>query len=380
MRPLVKAGSLLLGLTCVLVMPNVVQGQTLKGDKEFPTIRIKGRIQPQFYGLDNGDYRDQVGPTNQMFLRRARFQFRVYLRDDISLLLNPSFEGTPAKVRIQDAYLDLRLSKAGAGTYALFRVGQLKRRFGRYENKSSTNLASLERGGGNGLLKATSNDLFKKAGFLGRDVGAVLFLGNTTSAGHAGFGKPADGGSGSSHPWGLSLSVFNGSGASASDVNNAKSFGARGTVRVTGQLDIGAAVFLHDGIVGADSSFTNVAYGLEAEWGRLAQPGLWLDAEWMYGQAFTAGKPWMQGLSVIGAYHIRMPEGSLFYALEPAGQIDVGDPDKDTPEDASWLFRVGVNAYLTPRTQLRLMLENQTFNANGAPTIFGVRTGITVSW
>ena len=39
-----------------------------------------------------------------------------------------------------------------------------------------------------------------------------------------------------------------------------------------------------------------------------------------------------------------------------------------------------VNAYLTPKTQIRLMLENQSFNADGLPSILGVRMGITVSW
>jgi hypothetical protein len=48
--------------------------------------------------------------------------------------------------------------------------------------------------------------------------------------------------------------------------------------------------------------------------------------------------------------------------------------------DGSWLFRIGANAYLTPKTQIRLMLENQSFNADGLPSIFGIRTGITISW
>ncbi len=360
-------------------VPSTALGQEIRGENEFPWIRIQGRIQPQFYLLDNEPYANAVGPTNQLFLRRARFRFRVYLQDNLSVMLNPSFEGSPATVRIQDAYVDIRLSKRDAGTYILLRTGQFKTRFGRYENKSSTNLPSLERGGGAGHVDVASNDLFKDAGFLGRDVGIAAFFGNTTSPAHWGFGKTASG-EAPKHGWGVSVSMFNGQGASAADVNNNKSFGARGTYRILPKLDIGAAVLLHDGIVGTDSSFTNVAYGLEAEWGKLAAPGLWLTRETMYGQAFSAAKPWMFGLSLIGAYHIRLKEGSTFWAIEPAVQIDMGDPDTDASGDGSWLFRIGANAYLTPKTQIRLMLENQSFNADGLPSILGVRMGITVSW
>ncbi|MEE8268080.1 MAG: porin, partial [Gemmatimonadales bacterium] len=237
-------------------VPSTALGQEIRGENEFPRIRIQGRMQPQFYLLDNEPYANAVGPTNQLFLRRARFRFRVYLQDNLSVMLNPSFEGSPATVRIQDAYVDIRLSKRDAGTYILLRTGQFKTRFGRYENKSSTNLPSLERGGGAGQLEAASNDLFKGAGFLGRDVGITAFFGNTTSPAHWGFGKNASGET-PEHGWGLSVSMFNGQGASAADVNNNKSFGARGTYRILPKLDVGAAVLLHDGIVGTDSSFTN---------------------------------------------------------------------------------------------------------------------------
>lgn len=378
MKPGKSAGWLGFGLVAAAV-PTAALSQEIKGENEFPSIRVQGRMQPQFYILDNKPYADEVGPTNQLFLRRARFRFRVHLQDNLSVMLNPSFEGSPTKVRIQDAYVDIRLSKKDAGTYMLLRTGQFKTRFGRYENKSSTNLPSLERGAGEGQLDAAANDLFKDAGFLGRDVGIAAFFGSTTSPAHWGFGKTASGET-PKHAWGLSVSVFNGQGASASDVNNKKSYGARGTFRVLPQLDIGAAVLLHDGIVGTDSSFTNVAYSLEAEWGRLAAPGLWATLETMYGQAFTAAKPWMLGVSLVGAYHLRLKEGSMFWAIEPAAQIDLGDPDSDVSGDGSWLFRIGANAYLTPKTQIRLMLENQSFNADGLPSIFGIRTGITVSW
>jgi hypothetical protein len=380
MRPAVVGAGLVALMGILLAStPQSLEGQTIRGENAYPWIQIKGRLQPQFYYADNGPYSATVGPTNQIFLRRARFRIRVGLTDNLSVLLNPAFEGTPATVRIRDAYVDLRLSGKESGTYILLRTGQLKRRFGRYENKSSTNLPSLERGRGLGLLSTTSNDLFKNAGFMDRDVGAVLFIQNTTNAGHAGFGKTVDGET-PDHGWGFSVSMFNGQGASAADVNNSKSFGARGTYRISRQLDLGAAVFLHDGIVGADSSFTNVAYGLEAEWGKIATPGLWVDLETMYGQAFSANKPWMFGVSLVGAYHIRLDEDSRFWAIEPAAQIDVGDPDVDVDSDASWLVRVGANAYLNPTTQLRLMLEQQMFNAANDPSIFGIRIGLTVSW
>lgn len=381
MKPAVRMVATGVAVSALVMVPSTTWGQTIQGENEYPSVRIQGRVQPQFYYLDNTAYSDQVGPTNQIFLRRARFRFRVKLRDDLSILLNPSFEGTPASVRIQDAYMDLRLSSGeGSGLYSLLRVGQFKTRFGRYENKSSTNLPSLERGRGLGMLSGASNDLFKGAKYLGRDVGAAVFLGSTTSPAHWGHGKPPEGREQSKHPWGVSVAIFNGQGASAADVNNTKSFGTRGTFRVSSKLDLGAAVYLHDGIVGADSSFTNVAYGLEAEWGAIAAPGLWLDFETMYGQAFTAAKPWMLGFSLVGAYNFRMPEGHLFYALEPAVQLDMGDPNTDAGNDETYLFRIGLNAYLTPQTQFRFMFEDMSFQADGAESIFGIRTGVTISW
>ncbi len=373
-----KTGLRAVGIAALIVGATAPAMQAQDVTSRVP-LRVEGRLQPQFFYLDNSDYQNQVGPTNQIFLRRARFRIRMNITDPISVMLNPYFEGTTASLRIQDAYLDWRLSKKASNTHVLLRTGQFKRQFGRYENKSSTNLPSLERGAGVGMLKNTSNDIFKSAGFLSRDVGAVLFVGNTTSPAHDGFGKNAAGET-PKHGWGLSFQVFNGQGASASDVNNGKSFGARGTFRLLEQLDLGAAVFVHDGIVGADSSFTNVAYGFEAEWGRMASPGFWAVGEVMLGEAFNAAKTNMFGTSIIAAYHIRMKEGGLFYAIEPAGQFDYADPDTDTDSDGSVLFRVGVNGYVTSRTQIRVMLENQSFEADGASSIFGVRTGVTVSW
>jgi len=94
----------------------------------------------------------------------------------------------------------------------------------------------------------------------------------------------------------------------------------------------------------------------------------------------VAGKPDMLGFTAVGAYHFRQREGSWVYALEPAFQIDLVDPNTDVDDTAAVLIRAGLNVYITPVTQLRIMIENQSFHAPGVESIFGLRSAITVHW
>ena len=64
-------------------------------------------------------------------------------------------------IRLRDAYIDVRFTGPEAKSSFLLRMGQEKAPFGRYaELTSSNNLPSIERGAGQGLVGAASNDLF----------------------------------------------------------------------------------------------------------------------------------------------------------------------------------------------------------------------------
>jgi hypothetical protein len=243
---------------------------------QYPSIRMSGRLQEQFYYFSNEDYAAIVGPQSNFFTRRARIEARGQISENVALYIQPSFEGgrnlsglattctstpvppgggTPTVTcrttgrsgfRLRDAYIDVRFSPVDSKGALYLRAGQEKRPYSRYELTSSTNLPSIERGGGQGLLARGSNDLFAANGFLSHDVGArvryeykldELRLIN------------------------VSFGVYNGQGESLNDVNNKKSFGARATVAITPKLDVGGSWFAHDGIVTVgttpDSTFTN---------------------------------------------------------------------------------------------------------------------------
>ena len=55
-------------------------------------------------------------------------------------------------LRLRDAWIDVRFAKEGTKGAFFLRAGQEKRPYSRYELTSSTNLPSIERGGGQGLL------------------------------------------------------------------------------------------------------------------------------------------------------------------------------------------------------------------------------------
>src|SRR5688572_1505874 len=148
----------------------------------YPNIKVSGRLQEQVYYFGNDAYAAAVGPQSNVFTRRARIEARGDISENVSLYIQPSYEGgrnlsgvtttctsspvppgggTPtitcrttgrSGIRLRDAYVDVRFGKKDSGTDLYFRAGQEKRPMSRYELLSSNNLPSIERGGGAGLL------------------------------------------------------------------------------------------------------------------------------------------------------------------------------------------------------------------------------------
>lgn len=336
----------------------------------YPQIVVGGRLQTQFYTFDN-DNQAKSGSSSTFFIRRARIQINAKLRENVSLVIQPSFEGGRATgVRLRDAYIDVRLTPASSRTAFTIRTGAEKKPFGRYELLSSNNLPTLERNAGRGLLPVASNNLFETAGYIATDLGASLILAHKLAEGRH-----------------LTMQVggYNGQGESINDVNGSKSLGVQALADVTKKLMLGVAFFSHDGIVAltptvSDSSFRNQAIGLEAQWGKPGDKGLFVVADYMAGEDFTKDLHSMKGVSVVAAYHARTAAAKKIFAVEPVVRFDWADLDGGVAANASTLVSAGVNLYLTAKAQLRFMFETQNPQAAAGKTISGLRTAMTMNF
>lgn len=365
----------------------------------YPSIKVSGRLQEQFYYFGNEPYAAQVGARNNFFIRRARIEARGQIAENVSVYIQPSFEGgravsatttctsTPVPdgggtptitcrttgrsgLRLRDAFIDVRLGKESDQTVVYLRGGQEKRPVSRYELVSSTNLPSIERGAGQGLLPRASNDIFTSAGFLSHDVGASLRLEHKLD---------------DVRLVTLKVGAYNGQGESVNDVNDKKSFGARGTFAVTPRLDVGASWFTHDAIVTVggtpDSSFSHTAWNLDAQWGKPGDEGLFALAEYLQGDDASAAKQRMRGFQALAAYHIRLTRPTAWlYAVEPSLRLDLADPNADAEDDRVTTLTAGFGVYLSSRAWLRLAYEHQSFQGDGAESISGVRSMLAVNF
>ncbi|MEP6688370.1 MAG: porin [Gemmatimonadales bacterium] len=374
---------------------HVAQAQTT-----YPNVKVTGRLQEQFYYFGNEDYASVVGAKSNFFTRRARIEARGNISENVVVYIQPSFEGgrnlsnvattctsstvaagggTPvitcrttgrSGLRLRDAWVDVRFTKEGnPGTFYL-RGGQEKRPYSRYELTSSTNLPSIERGAGQGLQTRGSNDLFSSAGFISHDVGASLRYEYKLN---------------DLQLVTVKVGAYNGQGESLNDVNNKKSFGARATASVTPKIDIGASWFAHDGITAVggvpDSSFTNYAWGADAQYGKPGEAGLFALGEYLSGTDATSSKNRIRGIQGLAAYNYRLKSPtSWLYAVEPAFRFDYADPNTDVDGDRSTLITAVLGFYMTSKAQFRVAYERQSFQGSGVPSISGVRSALTVNF
>jgi hypothetical protein len=373
---------------------------TAHAQTAYPNVKVTGRLQEQFYWFGNEDYAASAGPESNVFTRRARIEARGNISENVTVYIQPSFEGgrnlsgvattctsspvpadggTPtiacrttgrSGIRLRDAWIDVRLAKEGApGTFFL-RAGQEKRPYSRYELTSSSNLPSIERGAGQGLLARASNDLFAGAGFLSHDVGASLRYEYKLN---------------DLQLVTIKVGAYNGQGESLNDVNNKKSFGARATAAVTPKIDVGASWFAHDGIVAVggapDSAFTNYAFDIDAQYGKPGDEGLFVLGEYLHGTDASSAKNTMQGIQGLAAYNHRFQSpASWLYAIEPAFRLDVADPNTDAADDKVTTLTAVLGFYLSSKAQFRMAYERQSFQGTNVASISGVRTALTVNF
>jgi hypothetical protein len=382
-----RARSILSGV--LLALPIVIG--TAAAQTTYPNVKVTGRLQEQFYYFDNDPYAATVGSNSNFFTRRARIEARGQISENVALYIQPSFEGgrnltnvvttcsgvplvcrTTGRsgLRLRDAWIDVRFSPEASKGGLYLRAGQEKRPYSRYELTSSNNLVSIERGAGQGLLPRGSNYLFSSNGFLSHDVGASVR-----------YEYKLD----DVRLVTLKLGAYNGQGESLNDVNNKKSFGARGTFGVTEKLDVGGSWFAHDGIVTVgsvvDSTFTNYAWGVDAQWGKPGDEGLYVLGEYLDGNDATGAKNKIRGIQGLGAYNYRFKSPtSWLYAIEPAFRIDFADPNTTVDGDSSTLITAVFGIYMSSKAQLRVAYERQSFQDDITPAISGIRSALTVNF
>lgn len=353
-----------------LVAAAIAVGATLPSAAraQAPTIQVQGRIQTQ-YRMSSGDSSSNYSTTavNNLFeVRRLRIQTNVRFGDNITLVIQPSFE--MAALRMRDAFV-----RVGLNPHFGISVGQEKSPFQRYELTSSNNLISIERGlrilrlaGKEGL-----NDVLVQNGYASHDLGAFVDYAGPDSK------------------FTFKAGVQGGSRESATDVNNAKSYFARGTAIVTTNADnqpvlqVGASFASRDRAICqvcagtityfADSSKMTSAFGIDAEWGGF-RPGLHVIADFATGDnapianRVATGRNTgnlrtsadstlrtFRGVSIIGAYRVTTtgPDTRLIKIFEPTLRIDYLDPDTKTSNDQGILITPVLNIYFANTVLVR---------------------------
>jgi hypothetical protein len=120
----------------------------------YPNVKMTGRLQEQFYYFDNEPYATTVGSKDNFFTRRARIEARGQISENVTVYIQPSFEGgrnlsgvvttcsgTPltcrttgrSGLRLRDAWIDVRFSPEASKGALYLRAGQEKRPYSRYE-------------------------------------------------------------------------------------------------------------------------------------------------------------------------------------------------------------------------------------------------------
>ncbi len=383
--------------TAVAVTLALGTAASLAAQTTYPSVKVKGRLQGQFYNFNHSTFADDSGTSN-FFIRRARIEVEGDINEYVKVKIQPSFEGgrAPASssctsildtlantvttkctngntgIRLRDAFIDVSFMKEAAKTRFTVRVGQEKKPFSRYELTSSNNLPSIERGAGRGLPGKASNDIFTDGGFESHDVGASAIL----------VSKLTD-----HQNLYLQAGVYNGEGESLNDKNKRKSFGFRGTVDVWSKLNIGGSFFSHDNayITAAktDSSYSNTAWEADAQWGKPGDEGLYLEGEYLMGHDKSLAKNTIRGFQVIGAYNYRLTSPtSWLYAVEPMFRFDSSDPNtaSSSNKDRITTVTAGVGFYMSSKAQFRVAYETQKSQATGAKTVSGIRSAMTVNF
>ena len=84
-----RARTILSGV--LLTLPIVIG--TAAAQTTYPNVKLSGRLHEQFYYFDNEDQAATVGPKDNFFTRRARIEARGQISENVTVFIQPSFEG-----------------------------------------------------------------------------------------------------------------------------------------------------------------------------------------------------------------------------------------------------------------------------------------------
>jgi hypothetical protein len=130
-----------------------------------------------------------------------------------------------------------------------------------------------------------------------------------------------------------------------------------------------------------DSSFTNNAWGLDAQYGKPGDEGLFALAEYLQGEDASAARLQMRGMQGVAAYNVRMTSPtSWLYAIEPFARVDLADPDTDAADDGATIFTAGLGVYMSSKAWFRIAYERESFQAEDAASVSGIRSMLAVSF
>ena len=368
-----------------LALAAVALASPSAGRAQTPSVSVRGRIQTQFSTV-SGDSTSVFNPhaqVNSSFeIRRLRIQTDVRIGENINLAIQPSFE--MGSLRMRDAFLRVILARNPTTSFGLT-LGQEKKPFNRYELTSSNNLPSIERGVRlRGVSAVDQNDLLTENGYVSHDLGASADLNLMTNR------------------FQIKAGLYNGSGESSNDVNNAKTYGARATftallnAKQLPVLRLGAGYMSRDRAItttasstafSPDSSRRTSAFGLEAEWGDF-RPGPHVIADyacgrnlWMSQYKYNAGRnvgnlrpgtpdsafATFSSLQVIGAWRFQFadPNGTrLIKIVEPAIRFDVTDPNTGRDNDNAITITPVLSIYFSQTTVLRAGVDLYSYKTS----------------
>ena len=131
-----------------------------------------------------------------------------------------------------------------------------------------------------------------------------------------------------------------------------------------------------------DSSFTNYAWGVDAQWGKPGDEGLYALAEYLEGDDASAGQA--PDARHAGRRRLQHPdEQSHALALRgraPVRAVDLADPDTDTDDDGATVITAGVGVYMSSKAWFRIAYEREDFQAATRASISGIRSMLAVSF
>ncbi len=283
--------------------------------------------------------------TVDFLVRRARLTFDLGVTDRLSGRIQPEFAG--GGLSLKDAWVRMAFAPS-------FRVtaGRFNRPFDGFQLASSTLLPVIER---DGRIPGVE---------LCTGVGRICSLSRLTQAleySERDVGVTADGRLGDRLRY--FLAVTNGPGAEARDDNDEKSFSGRVEVGLGHALTLAANVSVHDYLLAPDvddESAHATAWGADAEWGGILDPGLHLIA------GLVAGENWRAdprdpdeflAVQLLLSYRLPREPAGLFEAWAPMARVSWADPSRTLRDDAGLLLTPGVMLYIRDRNAVGANLD-----------------------